>query len=129
MPDGLTVDNGSLTDFDVHTDERSIGGSTKHIERVDEIGGSAAANGQVNISNTAATIVAARETRKSVLFVNQQTVPVWIGIATVTTANGFRLDPGAWVEWNTTALIQGITAAAYTGTGDAVMQYAESYDS
>jgi hypothetical protein len=129
VADGVQVDNAGLTDYDVHTDERSIGGATKHVQRVGEIGNTALANGQVNISSTAATIAAARETRKSLLIINQQTVPVWIGVATVTSANGVRLDPGASIVLTTTALVQGITSAAYTGSGDALVQYVETYDS
>lgn len=126
MADNVSITAGSGTT--VATDEQTINSTAVQVQRVTSEAGTAAANGQVNISNTAATIVAARDTRKSVLLTNRQTVAVWIGIATVTTANGFRLDPGEAVVWTTKALIQGITSAAYTGTGDAVMQYAEAYD-
>jgi hypothetical protein len=125
--DNVSVTAGSGTT--IATDEQTINSTAVQVQRVTSEAGTAAANGQVNISSAAATIVAARDTRKSVLITNRQTVAVWIGIATVTTANGFRLEPGDWIEWTTKALIQGITAAAYTGSGDAVVQYAEAYDS
>ena len=57
-------------------------------------------------------MVAARDTRKRVIIVNRQTVAIFIGEATVTTANGFQVDPGASVTLHTTALVQAITAAA-----------------
>lgn len=109
------------------TDERTINATTVHVQRVTDIGTTALANGQVNISNTAATLLAARETRKRVTFVNRMPVAVFIGIATVTTANGFQLDPGAAITLQTTALVQGITAAATAGT--VYVHYIEEYDS
>lgn len=111
------------------TDERTINSTTVHVQRMVSIANTAMANGQVTVTNSATTIVAARETRQSVLITNRQTVAVWVGIATVTTANGFRLDPGDWVEITSNVLIQGITAAAYSGSGDALTQYIETYDS
>lgn len=108
------------------TDERTINSVTVHVQRVTDIGASAIANGQVNISNTAATLVAARETRKRVTLVNRMPVAVFVGVATVTTANGFQLDPGAAITLHTTALVQGITAAATAGT--VYVHYIEEYD-
>lgn len=83
------------------------------------------ANGQVNISNTAATLLASRTTRLRVTFVNRMPVAVFVGIATVTTANGFQLDPGASITLEASALIQGITAAATAGT--VYVHYIEEY--
>src|SRR4051812_17527107 len=118
MADNVAVTAGSGTT--IGTDERTINAVAVQVQRVDEQGSTSLANGQVTISNTAATIAAARDTRKSLLIVNRQTVPIWVGVATVTTANGLRLDPGDAVVLTTTALVQGITAAAYTGSGDAL---------
>lgn len=129
MADNATVDNGALTDYTVAADERTINSTTVLVQRNVPIANTAMANGQVTVTNTATTIVAARETRSSVLVINRQTVAVWIGIATVTTANGFRLDPGDSVTVTANVLIQGITSAAYSGTGDALVQYIETYDS
>jgi hypothetical protein len=71
------------------------------------------ANGQVAMSTTAATIVAARPGRRSVTILNlDASIVVWIGIATVTAGNGFRLAGGASITLETSALIQGIAASA-----------------
>lgn len=113
----------------VGADERSINGTNVKVQRVVVDGGTAFATGHVQISSTAATLIAARETRKRVVITNYQTVPIYVGPATVTTTNGFRLDPGASLVLNTTALIQGITAAAYTASGeDTKVHYVETYD-
>lgn len=80
----------------------------------------------MNISSTAATIVAARANRVDVTILNDQTVSIFIGVATVTTADGFKLIPGAALTLRTTALVQGITAAA-SPAADKV-HYIESYD-
>ena len=106
------------------SDERTINSVTVHVQRVGEIGSTALANGQVAPTGTAATLLAARETRKRVIFLNVGTVAVYLGIATVTTANGFKLDPGASITLYTTALVQAITAS---GTG--AVHYIEEYDS
>jgi hypothetical protein len=125
MADNVAITAGAGTT--VGTDERTINAVAVQIQRVNDIGGSTLANGQVNISNAAATLLAARDTRKRVTFVNRMPVAVFIGIATVTTANGFQLDPGASITLHTTALIQGITAAATAGT--VYVHYIEEYDS
>lgn len=127
--DNVTVDNGALTDYVPATDTRTINSVSVEVQRIVPIANTAMANGQVTVTNSATTIVAARETRQSVVIVNRQTVAVWVGIATVTTANGLRLDPGDAVTVLANVLIQGITSAAYSGTGDALVQYVETYDS
>lgn len=71
------------------------------------------ANGQVAMSVSAATIVAARATRRGVIIKNlSTTISVYIGIATVTAANGFELKAGESVPIDFTGLIQGIAASA-----------------
>lgn len=90
---------------------------------MDEIGSSALANGQVSVTSTAGTLVAARDTRKRVVLENVGQYAVWIGVATVTTANGLMLPIGASITLRTTALIQAITA---NGTG--TVAYIEEYD-
>lgn len=80
--------------------------------RVNLIAPGGLATAQTNISSTAATLVAARITRKTITIINYQLEAVFIGPATVTTANGVRVDPGASFTLETTALVQGITAAA-----------------
>lgn len=121
MADNVPITAGSGTT--VGTDERTINGTAVQVQRVDEQGGTAMANGQVTPTTTAATLVAARDTRKVVTLVNHGSVDVYIGIATVTTSNGLKLPPGASIDLKTTALIQAITAS---GTG--AIHYAEIYD-
>lgn len=119
--DNVAVTAGSGTT--IGTDERTINSVAVQVQRVDEQAGTAVATGQVAPTNSAATLLAARDTRKTVTFVNQGTVNVYIGPATVTTGNGFLLVPGAGVDINTTALLQAITSS---GTG--AIHYVETYD-
>ncbi len=116
MADNVTITAGAGTT--VGTDERSIGGTNVHVQRVIPIGQSALANAHVTVTNTATTIHAATETREWITIVNYQTVPIYVGGATVTTTTGFRLDPGASLTLQTTAEVQGITSAAYTAAGE-----------
>lgn len=68
--------------------------------------------GQVATSTTAATFVIARPTRRSVSLQNlDASINVFIGPATVTAANGYRLGPGQSVSVDTTLLIQVISAS------------------
>lgn len=109
----------------VATDERTINSVTVHVQRVGEIGSSALANGQVVPTTTAGTLVAARETRKRLIIENIGSCNVYVGIATVTTANGVLLPPGASMEFYTTALLQAIIGTGSTGANVA---YWEEYD-
>ena len=123
MADDVEITAGSGT-F-VKTQDRS----GKHIQQVLDTGSDSIANGHVTVSNTAANIVAARVDRRRVIIMNYQTVPIYIGVATVTTSNGVRLDPGAVAELRTVAAVQGITSAAYTAAGeDDKTHYWEEYD-
>lgn len=125
MADNITVDNGGLTDYVPATDERTIAAATVHIQRVGEIGCATLANGQVTPTTTAATLVAARDTRKRLILSNNGSVDCWVGIATVTTANGFRLPAGSTLTLYTVALIQAIIAS---GTMVGGVHYIEEYD-
>lgn len=116
MADNLTVTEG--TGAEVATDERTINSVTVHIQRVVPIGSSSIANAHVTVTNTATTIRAATETQQRTVIVNYQTVPIYVGAATVTTSTGFRLDPGASLTLHTAAEVQGITSAAYTAAGE-----------
>ncbi len=116
MADNVAITAGSGPT--VATDERTINSTAVHIQRVIPIGQSALANGHVTVTNSATTIHAATETREWITIVNYQTVPIYVGGATVTTSNGFRLDPGASLTLQTTAEVQGITSAAYTAAGE-----------
>jgi hypothetical protein len=124
MADNVAITAGTGTT--IATDERTINSIAAQVQRVDEQASTNLANGQVNCSNTAATLLAARDTRKRVTFLNKQLSPVFIGIATVTTGNGFQLDPGASVTMYTQVLIQAITSAASGATEK--VHYWEEYD-
>ena len=128
MADSVAITAGAGTN--IGTDTRTINAASVEVQRVVSEGGTALAVTHVTISSTAATLIAARDTRKSVIIINRQTVPVYIGIATVTVANGILMNPGDVLEMPNQALVQGITSAAYTavGTDDQVM-VVESYDS
>lgn len=121
MADNIDITPGSGAT--VATDGRTIDSTSVQVQRVDEIGSSALANGQVAPTTSAATLVAARDTRKRLILENVGQYAVWIGVATVTTANGLMLPIGASITLRTTALIQAITA---TGTGN--IAYCEEYD-
>ena len=122
MADNVGINTG--TGATAATDERTIAGAAVHVQRVDEQGSTAIANGQVTPTNVAANIVAARDTRKRLILVNHGSVDVYIGTATVTTANGLKLPPGASITLRTTAAVQGITSS-----GNGVIHYVEEYDS
>jgi len=127
MADNVAVTAGSGTN--IATDERTIAATTVHVQRVGEIGAANIANGHATVSNTAGNIAASRDTRKRLVIVNYQTVPIYVGVATVTASNGVRLDPGASIVLYTTAAVQGITSAAYTAAGeDDKTHYIEEYD-
>ncbi len=121
MADNVAITAGSGTT--IGTDERTINSVAVQVQRVNEQGSTALANGQVAPTTGAATLVAARDTRKRLILLNIGTVPVYVGIATVTTANGLPIAVGASLTLYTTALIQSITAS---GTGN--IAYIEEYD-
>ena len=116
MADTVSITAGSGTV--ISTDERTIGATAQHVQRVVPLGGSTIANAHVTVTNTATEIRAATETQHCVTITNFQTVPIYVGAATVTTSVGFRLDPGASITLHTTAAVQGITSAAYTAAGE-----------
>lgn len=123
MADNFEVTPG--TGEKVATDERTIGGITEvNVQRVDEIAANDLATGQVTATTTAATLVAARDTRKSVTIVNHGSVDVYVGKATVTTANGAKIPPGASRTFRTVVLLQCITAS-----GSALVDYEDEFDS
>ena len=122
MSDNVDITAGSGTH--IATDERTINSTAVQVQRVVDQGSTALANGQVAPTSSAATLVAARDTRKRVVLLNTGSVTVWVGIATVTSANGFPLVPGSSLTLYTQALVQAITAS---GTG--AIAYIEEYDS
>jgi hypothetical protein len=127
MADNVVVDNGSLTDYTVGTDERTISAVAVQVQRVAPHGAPNMTDGQVTVTNSSTAIIAADSTRHSVIIVNRQTVAVYIGDGTVTTAD-FRLDPGDSIALFTSAVVNGITAAAYSASGDAKVHYIATHD-
>jgi len=125
VADDIAITAGSGTT--VATDERTIAAVAKHVQRVAPHGAPLIAAAQVTVSSTSVAIAAARDTRHSIIIVNRQTVAVFIDDATATTS-AFRLDPGESVTLFTGAVINGITAAAYTASGDAKVHVIETYD-
>lgn len=123
MADNVAITAGSGTT--VGTDERSIASTNVHVQRVSAEGGTSIANGQVAVTASAATLVAARETRLNVTIINACNVDVYIGVATVTTANGVKLVPGAGITIPANVLIQQI-ASSVTGLVGST-HYIESY--
>lgn len=116
MADVVAITAGSGTN--ISTDERTIASVAQHVQRISPIGASDFVTAHVTVTNSATTIRAATETQNELTIVNYQTVPVYVGPATVSTSTGFRLDPGASLTLHTTVLVQGITAAAYTAAGE-----------
>lgn len=83
------------------------------------------ATNQVSVTNAATAIVAARAGRRAVMIINHGTTAVYIGGASVTTANGLFLTgtAGAAVSIPTTAAVYGIVS-----TGTQTVSYIEVYD-
>ena len=87
-------------------------------------GGIKYANGQVSASTTAATLVVANPTRRSVLIRNlDATITVYVGAATVTAANGMPLKAGESVSVDTSQLIQVLAAS-----GTPTVAWFQTYD-
>jgi len=102
--DRLHVDGSGVT-------QPVSGAVTAGITSID--GEGTIATAQVSVGVAAATVVAARAGRRSLLIVNHGTTDVFLGPATVTVANGILLPgvKGASISIPTTALVQGIVAS------------------
>lgn len=122
MADNVAVTAGSGTTM--ATDERTINSTAVQVQRVYDMGATAIVAAQVTVSSTTTQIVAATDTRKRLVLVNRQSVPVYIG-ATAATTSMFRLDPGDSITLYTTGRVDGITSAAYSASGDAKVHYVE----
>lgn len=124
MADNVAITAGSGTT--VGTDERTISAVAVQVQRVDEQGATAIANGQVTVDTTSGgvQVAAARETRKSIIVRNQGTVAIYVGQGTVSSANGFLVNPGEALMIQTTAQIKAIAASSSATTA-----YLEEYDS
>ncbi len=89
------------------------------------LGGTLMANGQVAATNVAATLVAARATRRSVTLRNlDATNSGWVGLATISATNGMLLQALDSISVDFTGLIQVITATNTTAN----FAYLETYD-
>lgn len=94
------------------------------ISAVSPVGATNVATGQAAPTNSAATLVASRATRTRLTLVNRGSVSVYVGPATVTTANGVELKPGESMTFEVAGTtLQGITAS---GTGN--IHYWEEYN-
>lgn len=128
MADNVSITAGSGTV--VGTDERTINSTSVQVQRVDEQGSTTLANAHVDVTNSATTIAAARETRKRLVIVNYQNVAIYVGLTSPTTSTGLMVPPGGSLTLYTTAAVQGITAASHTASGeDEKVHYLEEYDS
>jgi hypothetical protein len=88
------------------------------------MGATSGSAGQTTVTNSSTTIKAADETRKRIVLLNLQTVPVYIDPSGGTaTTSMFRLDPGASVTLSVTCAVTGITSAAYTAAADDKVHY------
>jgi hypothetical protein len=125
MADNVDVTAGSGTT--VGSDDRLIDGTQVHVQRVAPHGTPAISVAQVEVSNSSTAILAVDDNRHSCTLVNRQLVAVFIDDATATTS-AFRLDPGDSITLPTSAVINGITAAAYTAVGDAKVHVISSHD-
>jgi hypothetical protein len=126
LADNVAVTAGSGTN--IATDERTIAAATVHVQRVGEIGSATGAVGQVTISSTSADIAAARDTRKRIIIINYESVPVFVDPGATATTSDLRLNPGDSLTLYTTVAVKAITSAAYTASGDAKVHYIEEYD-
>lgn len=120
MADNVNITAGAGTIIGARS--RTVNGvANTEIQSVGEIGSVLVYTAQINVSTATAgvTLAAARSDRKRILITNRQSEPVYIngGLATVTTANGYQLDPGDRLELYTTSIISGITADASSNTG------------
>jgi hypothetical protein len=124
LADNVAITAGSGTT--VGTDERTINSVAVQVQRVDEQGSTAIGTSQVTPTTTAATLIAARDTRKRLVLTNKGNVDCYIGPATVTTSNGIILEVGYTRTLYTTALVQAIIAS---GTMTGAVHVLEEYDS
>jgi len=126
MADNVAVTAGSGTS--VGTDERSIGGSTVHVQRVAPHGAPSFTVGQVTVSNTTTSIASTADTRHSITLVNRQLTSIWVANAPASVATGFRLDPGDSLEMFTGAAVHAIASTSYTSSGDDKVHFIAVHD-
>ena len=150
MADGFITVAPDSTGKSLQTFENTIGGEDVHAEAVALVDSSGAyistlpvsiagninvsasvatgaanmANGQVAATTTAATLVSARATRRSVTVRNMDSsISAYIGIATVSAGNGMLLKAGESISIDYTGLIQVVSASNSPNVA-----YLETYD-
>lgn len=123
MADNVAITAGSGTA--VAADERTIAATTVYVQRVSEIGSTAIAVARITPTTSPATLVAARDTRKRLVITNNSNTTVYVGPATVSTANGYPIAVGYTLTLYTTILVQCIIAS---GTASADVACVEEYD-
>lgn len=122
VPDNVAITPGAGAT--VATDERTIASTLVQVQRVDEQGATAVAQGQVSVTTSSTSVAAARDTRKAIVMVNRGSANVFVcGSGTATTSH-FQLSPGDGVTIRTTAAITAIAAS-----GTQTVHYIEEYDS
>ena len=110
------------TGITVATDERTINSASVHIQRVGEIGASAFATSQVSVTNSATSLLSARETRKRVILSNRGAVDAYVGASGVATNTGFQVAAYSAITLYVTGQVYGITASSST-TFDVLEEY------
>jgi len=123
VADNVAITAGSGTA--VAADERTIAATTVYVQRVSEIGSTAIAVARITPTTSPATLVAARDTRKRLVITNNSNTTVYVGPATVSTANGYPIAVGYTLTLYTTILVQCIIAS---GTASADVACVEEYD-
>lgn len=99
-------------------------GTTSNVNVTKFTGAANMFNGQVTATTTAATLVAARATRRSVTIENMDSsINAYIGLAVVSSSNGLLLRPGASISVDYVGLIQVVAGSNSPSVG-----YLETYD-
>lgn len=123
MADNVAITAGTGTT--VGTDERSISSTNVQVQRVSSEGGTGWATGQVTPTASAATLLAARETRLHCTIYNFTNMRVFVGPATVTNANSVPIEAGAAMDFYHNLLLQNIVDSITGLTGK--VAYSEEY--
>lgn len=121
MADNVAITPG--TGATIATDERTIAAATVQVQRVDEQGATAVAQGQVSVTTASTSVAAARDTRKAIVMVNRGSANVFVSGSGAATTSHFQLSPGDGVTIRTTAAITAIAAS-----GTQTVHYIEEYD-
>jgi hypothetical protein len=82
-----------------------------------EIKAGTLSNGQATIDSTTDLIIPSDPNRQGVIIANQGNNPCYIGDASVSSANGFLLNPGESVGIQTNSAIYGVTSSGATTIG------------